>query len=481
MSDLPEDKISSQIWEILKDIKEEYLLTPKDSPVKYRIPNVVGVGVIWPERRIKIIRILEEKGAITIHKNQQGVRIGAGDTFYFYVNEAKFNEVYEEYNSENSTALVSIGDGKDEPLEVISADLESKFLDIMQEKNDNNFYLKIADYGRYLLAHPSLESLIFPLIEQSKKDVAPYKNSCDAFIEKWRILAKDLVEQAEKVGIKDDATDPSVNQINRIINNLNETPSYDDDYLNWYYGPYYELVERFKKEGEIDIIAPKHFFINKEKGIEILLFQSDYKKAGEEWDKFKKMRELQVWWAHYQIMRLAHGVLQLKDKDNYFHNDSLIDSIYLYDFNQVSQGGVTVLLRRNVFEEYITRLHKYLAPRIKAMESREIDPNQKTVPGGFLKYYYEDSIAEFKGITTKPLKGKAKALLNFLNESKGVPYSVEILGEKCNPNINNPKYYFRTNKDVWDCINGIKKKLKVKNSEYFPIEKVGNNWIWKQK
>ena len=62
----PEEVFNKQVWEVLQKIKEELLATVEGSPVKYRIPSIVGVGVIPPDRRIKIIQKLEEKGAFKI-------------------------------------------------------------------------------------------------------------------------------------------------------------------------------------------------------------------------------------------------------------------------------------------------------------------------------------------------------------------------------------------------------------------------------
>lgn len=44
MSMTPEEKFNGQVWEILQDIREEILATEKGSPVKYRIPKIVGGG-----------------------------------------------------------------------------------------------------------------------------------------------------------------------------------------------------------------------------------------------------------------------------------------------------------------------------------------------------------------------------------------------------------------------------------------------------
>lgn len=92
-----EEKINQQIWETLQDIKEEMLVTEKGQPVKYRFANIIGSGSIPAERRRKILRILQEKGAFEIQHNADGARIGEGLLFYLIINKAKFKKVYEAF------------------------------------------------------------------------------------------------------------------------------------------------------------------------------------------------------------------------------------------------------------------------------------------------------------------------------------------------------------------------------------------------
>lgn len=494
MSMTPEEILHKQIWEILQDIKEEILVTNKGDPVKYRIPNIIGVGIIPSDRKKKILHKLEEQGVLKIHRNSNGARIGTNDLFYFYINEQKFSEFYNKYNP-NDTAL-KIEKNQDqkreeEPLDVIIADLEAKYEDTLQEKSEGNFYLKLADYGKYVIDHQQIHFAINPLYQQSQRDVVDYKKASDVFMDKWKTLAKDLVETAEKAGMSDHPTSPFINQINEIKGKMNENPSYDDDYLSYYFRPYRELTKRFKDEGKFDLITPMHFFTNKERGIEYLLLQSEYSKAQGEWEKFKRLREMQPWWAHYQIMRLAHGVFNLADRGEYFHNDNMIDLIYLYEFQQISQGKTDlVILRRARFEEWVKRFQKFLSSRLKSAQSsrnikeqttqnKEVE-DAKHLGSNKLIFYAEDGITEYR-TARYTFKGKTRALLEFLCKSKNTPFSLDDIKTNCNQNISNSKHHFKGDKDMRDTVNYIREMLKVNEGEFFPIYKRENNWIWLEK
>lgn len=96
-----------------------------------------------------------------------------------------------------------------------------------------------------------------------------------------------------------------------------------------------------------------------------------------------------------------------------------------------------------------------------------------------LVFHPKDGVTEYRG-SEYQFKGKAKALLTFLNNSKNTPFSLDDIKDKCNPNIANSKH-FKAAKDTRDTVNYIKKMLKVNKGEFFPIEKHDNNWIWIEK
>lgn len=97
-----------------------------------------------------------------------------------------------------------------------------------------------------------------------------------------------------------------------------------------------------------------------------------------------------------------------------------------------------------------------------------------------LEFNPDDGVTIYRG-AEYVFTGKGRALLTFLYNSKNTPFSLKDIKEKCNPNINNKRFYFKAQKDVWDTVEYIKTNLKVKKSEFFPIKKSDENWIWIEK
>ncbi len=62
-----EEKINEETWEVLKQLKRDFLLTPKDRYVRYEVVSVEeGSKYPWPENQRKIVDKLENLGAIKI-------------------------------------------------------------------------------------------------------------------------------------------------------------------------------------------------------------------------------------------------------------------------------------------------------------------------------------------------------------------------------------------------------------------------------
>ncbi|OGG07849.1 hypothetical protein A3B48_06105 [Candidatus Gottesmanbacteria bacterium RIFCSPLOWO2_01_FULL_40_10] len=106
-------------------------------------------------------------------------------------------------------------------------------------------------------------------------------------------------------------------------------------------------------------MIPKHFD-SKESPLSI---HPVYSLARDEWDKFDHSRETTVWWAHYQICRLAAGILDLEVKTSYFKGDNVVDGFYKYEFTELSKGNISstpIVLHAHKYKVWIKRLHEVL-------------------------------------------------------------------------------------------------------------------------
>lgn len=60
----PEERFNQQVWEILQDLKEEYLAAGE--LIRYKKPSVIGAGIIPWKRKVNILKRLQEWGALKI-------------------------------------------------------------------------------------------------------------------------------------------------------------------------------------------------------------------------------------------------------------------------------------------------------------------------------------------------------------------------------------------------------------------------------
>ncbi len=381
----PEETFNQQVWTILQEIKEENLATGRNKPVKYRFGHFVGAGIIPRDRTESILLKLQEWDALKVRDNPFVPPIPADDEIYLDILQPKFDEIYKKYrelcNSERDSddiTKISITDSstfKNIPIKVLITDLTSKYHEIEKETNQTQFFIKIAHYGQYILEDEAAISVLRPLYQESKDDAKPYIHAYEEFIKEWEDYAKDLLENAKIAGIEENPNNPLDNDASRVKNGLNlidkkEDPSLWDFGLDYFFTPYQYLVWKFNKIDKSDLLIPKHF----DKGSQELKIHPFYSNARDEWDKFKYSREAKVWWAHYQVCRLATGILDLKERAAYFKDDNIIDGFYKYEFSELARGGLSgapIVLHKNKYEVWIKRLHEYLIPRLENFQNEE--------------------------------------------------------------------------------------------------------------
>jgi len=296
---------------------------------------------------------------------------------------------------------------------ILISDLETKYQNTLGEKAVNRFYLKLADYGKCLNENDIADPIFAELYADSQRHISNLREHWKEFFKIWKDYAGSLAKKADEVGIKDEG--PLQDELGRLRGYLSEPePQFSDTKLPNYWQPYREIIQRFDKAGLKNKIADEHFDnINGD-----LKLYPEYRKVEVAWDKYKQARELSIWWAHYQISRLAAGVLgNDEEKGHYFKDDNYIDQMYKYEFDKISRGEAETLvfLRKDKFEDWFHRLHTYLIPRLKELPSgRQESPNlryqelleeiKKLVgpKSGSLEERYEKLLAEFRLKNTDP-------------------------------------------------------------------------------
>lgn len=252
------------------------------------------------------------------------------------------------------------------PTNIVLADLESLYGEIAEEKNRVQFFIKVAQYGKYIQDNKASSLILSDLYKDAKEDADLYLKAWKKFVNVWKEYAKDLLKKAEEAEIKDDPNNPLSNEVSVITAKLQETETsiWETD-LSYFYNPYQTLIWKFKNVGKAKLLVPKHVEATEDGMITIYPY---YVEACSEWDKFKYLREAKPWWAHYQICRLAVGVLGTKEKRQYFKRDSIIDAFYKFEFDEVAKGNINrspIVLHQDKYEVWIKRLHKYLIPRLQ--------------------------------------------------------------------------------------------------------------------
>lgn len=125
------------------------------------------------------------------------------------------------------------------------------------------------------------------------------------------------------------------------------------------------------------------------------------------------------------------------------------------------------------------RLYRYLFTDLyNNLNNRQelITKSNKDILSYELKFFSDNGIATYRGEKAMFI-GKAKALLTYLNNNRGTPFSLSDIQKGCNANLQDMKK-FKKEKDVYDTYRNIKEKLKVKKGEFFPIEKTPEHIIW---
>jgi hypothetical protein len=380
-----------KLYFLLNKIEDAKEITPKGQPLKIHATHDLNKKYKGDELDMLFTKLEKDEKVLKVLKSgnrikEVGSRYGLNEPddgryhiellplFDKYFLKIQHEPEYQEFSGrrppdepvdDNLVSEIKEAEVKNTPTKIVISDLNSIYQEIESEKNKVQFFIKIAHYGKYILENSSTVTVLYPLYKQSKDDVKPYLKSWEDFVNIWKKYSKDLLVKAEKAGIKDNPNDPTSNEISSIKSKLkdNETSVWETD-LGYFYQPYQTLIWKFKDKNKSNLLTPKH--VNKEDNSVVIY--PIYQKARDEWDKFKYSREASVWWAHYQICRLAAGVLDLDIKEQYFKRDKIIDGFYKFEFKEVARGNINrspIVLHKDKYSTWIKRLHNYLIPRLE--------------------------------------------------------------------------------------------------------------------
>lgn len=376
----PKERTNQYYLWVLERIKEEILTTPSNKPLVYELSHIVAAGVPSNDTEANIVRKLHEWKAIKIIEESPRDWLGSGrHIFKLKVLEPKFTEVYSYYQglSKNeiniSKTIINTDKGikyiepkiNNTPVKIVISDLKSMYQEIEHEQDRVQFFIKIAQYGKYILENQSTINALSPLYQEAQDDTNTYTDAWREFIDIWKEYSKDLIEKSEQAGIKDNPNDPLAQEIGNIKQRLdNEDAFVIESDLENYFLPYQTLIWKFGKINKYDLIIPKHLDFEDNS----VVLQPLYSKARDAWDIFKYSREAKVWWAHYQISRVAAGILGLSTAKDYFKRNRVVDIFYKFEFDEIAKGNINrtpIMLFPDKFLTWVKRLHEYIIPRLE--------------------------------------------------------------------------------------------------------------------
>lgn len=385
----PEERVNQEVWWVLQRIKEEGLIAGDKIFFYDTTTSLIAPGVPTRDRERAIIqnKLAQEERAIKITRESAPDWRGTVSGFYLKILQPKFDEVYSYYQglskNENKISKTIINTDKgiqyiepkinNTPVKIVISDLKSMYQEIEHEQDRVQFFIKIAQYGKYILENQSTINALSPLYQEAQDDTNTYKDAWKEFIDIWKEYSKDLIEKAEQAGIKDNPNDPLAQEIGNIkLRLLNEDALVIESDLENYFLPYQTLIWKFGKINKYDLIIPKHLDFEDNS----VVLQPLYSKARDAWDIFKYSREAKVWWAHYQICRVAAGILSLSITKDYFKRNRVIDIFYKFEFDEIAKGNVNrspIVLFPDRFLVWVKRLHDYLIPRLENLAEKGLE------------------------------------------------------------------------------------------------------------
>lgn len=251
---------------------------------------------------------------------------------------------------------------------IVSSDLNSRYLSIIEEKNDATYFLKIAEYGNYLLSNNKIDYVYEDIKKEHKNQLKAYEKELRKFVKSFKkegsVVVKSFEEAKNKGIIETPPEELSALKEKVGVTDLNHY--WNDVAFLWndYVWVMRYLEDRKDSNKEIQKLYKK--LTSKVGGSRQWKLWAEHTKAEEAWQDFKNKREISTWWAHFKVLMIAAGVYDPKTRQKYLTIGEELDSLYTWEFKQIQQGQTSnlILVNKNKYEKYIRKLHYYLIGRV---------------------------------------------------------------------------------------------------------------------
>lgn len=503
-----EEQFKKDIWWMLQRIKRKSLETPKDEFILIEPTNVVGAGIPGKETQINLIKKFIEWEAIKPENIVEGDWKNSGQTrFEVSLVQPKFDRFYKKYEIEND--LTSYLDDYDESSSIpnffvedegkvdkdenkstanikdpllIKESLLRKYSSIINLP-EKGFFQGIADYIKYLDDMTDIDSLVFSIVEEQNKAVSKIEKIEQQVNQEINETAKKLFKIIARNKIKTPELVYSIGQYQGYKDGSIQSTA---PYITVVYEALDDIFDYLNSNGYGDLVK-EYAIKNKDGNLIGHRISEAFDEYRSELKEFQQMIETSIWGAWSRLVRLYHAIHNFNSERARLKEDIWRGhGFYLLheDWLEILKGDNSkqrIELKKDDYLVYFNRVHDHLIDRLTYLsQGNEGKQLSKKANSFKLQYYPADGLAEYKDVQDD-FKGKGRALLDFLNENKNTTFGLGDIQKNCNPNIHIEKYKFKKDKDIWDTVDYIRKKLKVKPGEYFPIQKRENNWIWIEK
>lgn len=377
--------------------------------------------------------------------------------------------------------------------------LERYYSSFIDQESHKDFFLGMADYLEFADSTSEFTKILDNLVLQGKGKHEKLDSLGCHLIKRVDKIKEDVENYITEKGIIDPSVLNEIEEYNshqkKLIVSSQPLPLALYECLTDILIALYNLPEHKVFSGE--------FLKLSKVGEELHAFRlqhfDEYLSYIDLYEEIKSEKDNALWGQLEQIATLYHVIKYGRKKHKELvktHTDNrttlnfwnaLNYSSYVGEWRSIEENGQKGYIFFDVrqIKPWMTRLHNYLLSnaylfveeetlKVPVIENRSLYPK--------LKFYLEDGIVEYKDMTCScSIGSKGYELLKYLLLMKNTPVNVQSIKDNCNVNIKVKRSLFKKEKDVLDTIRTLRRKLKVKEDEYFPLSKNGNSFMFREK
>src|SRR5258708_30692237 len=244
---------------------------------------------------------------------------------------------------------------------IVLSDLNHLFTKFKDETDNTQFFMLVADYGKYILEEERIIPLVTILSTEARSQFKEYKELRQTFIDTLTPLTTDLFQKIDSYGFDDERTRSQRRRLKDKLE-IKELILCENDLLDFYL-PYKQLLKLIGAKIKSKDSLAQHY--SKKTGD--LLLAPLYSQVGKAGSAYNTTRKSKTWWSFYHVFRLADEGLKFNKNSKYFNEINTNKKFYEYYFNWIKENKKTspIIPTKKEYENFISYLHPYLVPIIE--------------------------------------------------------------------------------------------------------------------